>query len=213
VKENFVLTFIAVALLGYLVGSLPAGYIAGRIAGIDIRKVGSGNIGATNVLRVLGKRFGYAVFLVDFLKGVGAVVLSIFIAKSGRQSESMWELCATLSGVCCVIGHVYPVWLRFRGGKGVATSIGVLFGLVPLAALIMSTVWILTFETTRYVSVASITAALALPITVGAMFWLKYLNTPVLFYLSLCLAAVVVVRHRSNISRLRNGTEPRFVRK
>ncbi len=207
------LTFIAVALLGYLVGSLPAGYIAGRIAGIDIRKVGSGNIGATNVLRVLGKRFGYAVFLVDFLKGVGAVVLSIFIAKSGRQSESMWELCATLSGVCCVIGHVYPVWLRFRGGKGVATSIGVLFGLVPLAALIMSTVWILTFETTRYVSVASITAALALPITVGAMFWLKYLNTPVLFYLSLCLAAVVVVRHRSNISRLRNGTEPRFVRK
>jgi len=208
-----VLTFIAVALLGYLVGSLPAGYIAGRIAGIDIRKVGSGNIGATNVLRVLGKRFGYAVFLVDFLKGVGAVVLSIFIAKSGRQSESMWELCATLSGVCCVIGHVYPVWLRFRGGKGVATSIGVLFGLVPLAALIMSTVWILTFETTRYVSVASITAALALPITVGAMFWLKYLNTPVLFYLSLCLAAVVVVRHRSNISRLRNGTEPRFVRK
>jgi glycerol-3-phosphate acyltransferase PlsY len=208
-----VLTLISVALIGYLVGSFPAGYIAGRIAGIDIRNAGSGNIGATNVLRVLGKPFGYAVFLVDFLKGVGAVVLSVFIAKSGRQSETMLELCATLSGACCVIGHVYPVWLRFRGGKGVATSIGVLFGLVPLAALVMSTVWILTFEATRYVSVASIAAALALPITVGAMFGLKYLNTPVLFYFSLCLAAVVVVRHRSNISRLRKGTEPRFVRK
>ena len=207
------LTLISVALIGYLVGSFPAGYIAGRIAGIDIRNAGSGNIGATNVLRVLGKPFGYAVFLVDFLKGVGAVVLSVFIAKSGRQSETMLELCATLSGACCVIGHVYPVWLRFRGGKGVATSIGVLFGLVPLAALVMSTVWILTFEATRYVSVASIAAALALPITVGAMFVLKYLNTPVLFYFSLCLAAVVVVRHRSNISRLRKGTEPRFVRK
>jgi len=208
-----VLTLTSVALIGYLVGSFPAGYIAGRIVGIDIRNAGSGNIGATNVLRVLGKPFGYAVFLVDFIKGLGAVVLSIFIAQNGKPSESIVEFCGTLSGICCVIGHVYPVWLRFRGGKGVATSIGVLFGLVPIAALVMSTVWILTFEITRYVSVASITAALTLPITVGAMFWFKYLNTPVLFYFSLCLAAVVVVRHRSNISRLRNGTEPRFVRK
>jgi glycerol-3-phosphate acyltransferase PlsY len=208
-----VLTLIIVAMIGYLVGSFPAGYIAGRIAGIDIRKAGSGNIGATNVVRVLGKRFGYAVFAVDFGKGIGAVASSIFVTRTAGLSETQMELCGTLSGVCCVIGHIYPVWLGFKGGKGVATSIGVLFGLVPVAALIMSAVWILTFEATRYVSVASITAALALPITVGAMFWLRYLNTPVLLYFSLCLAAVVVLRHRSNICRLRNGTEPRFVRK
>lgn len=207
------LTLITVAMIGYLIGSFPAGYIAGRIAGIDIRKAGSGNIGATNVVRVLGKRFGYAVFVVDFIKGIGAVALSLLVAGNGRVSDTRLEFCGILSGVCCVIGHVYPVWLGFRGGKGVATSIGVLFGLAPFAALIMSAVWILTFEATRYVSVASITAALALPITVGAMFWLRYLNTPVLFYFSLCLATVVVVRHRSNISRLRDGTEPRFVRK
>lgn len=207
------LPLITVAIVGYLIGSFPAGYIAGRIAGIDIRKAGSGNIGATNVVRVLGKRFGYAVFAIDFIKGIGAVALSNFVARNGDLSEMQIEFCGTISGVCCVIGHVYPVWLRFRGGKGVATSIGVLFGLVPFAALIMSVVWILAFEATRYVSVASIMAALALPITVGAMFWLRYLNTPVLLYFSLCLAAVVVLRHRSNISRLRNGTEPRFVRK
>ena len=207
------LTLIAVAMIGYLIGSFPAGYIAGRIAGIDIRKAGSGNIGATNVVRVLGKRFGYAVFVVDFIKGVGAVALSSIVAGGGRLSNTDTEFWGTLSGVCCVLGHVYPVWLRFRGGKGVATLIGVLFGLVPFAALIVSAVWILMFEATRYVSVASITAALALPMTVGAMFWLKYLNTPVIFYFSLGLAAVVVVRHRSNILRLRNGTEPRFVRK
>jgi acyl phosphate:glycerol-3-phosphate acyltransferase len=208
-----VLALIIVAMTGYLIGSFPAGYIAGRMAGIDIRKAGSGNIGATNVVRVLGKRFGYAVFVVDFIKGVGAVALSIFVGRNAGLSETRMEFCGTLSGVCCVIGHVYPVWLGFRGGKGVATSIGVLFGLVPFAALIMSAVWILTFEVTRYVSVASIAAALALPVTVGAMFWIRYLNTPVLLYFSLCLAAVVVVRHRSNISRLCNGTEPRFVRK
>jgi glycerol-3-phosphate acyltransferase PlsY len=208
-----VLTLITVAMVGYFIGSFPAGYIVGRIAGIDIRKAGSGNIGATNVVRVLGKRFGYSVFVVDFFKGIGAVAFSIFVAGNAGLSETRMEFCGTLSGVCCVIGHVYPVWLGFRGGKGVATSIGVLFGLVPFAALIMSAVWILTFEATRYVSVASIAAALALPFTVGAMFWLRYLNTPVLFYFSLCLAAVVVVRHRSNISRLCNGTEPRFVRK
>jgi acyl phosphate:glycerol-3-phosphate acyltransferase len=208
-----VFTVVVVALISYLLGSLPAGYLAGRLAGIDIRGAGSGNVGATNVLRVLGKRFGYPVFFVDFIKGFGAVVLSIWIVSRARPSENLVQLDGALSGVCCVMGHVYPVWLGFKGGKGVATSIGVLFGLMPLAALIVCVIWIITFETTRYVSLASVAAAISLPVSVGAMFFFQAINTPVLFYFSLCLAVVVVVRHRSNLSRLLKGTEPRFVRR
>ena len=110
-------------------------------------------------------------------------------------------------------GHAYPPWLRFKGGKGVATSIGVLFGLMPFAALIMCIVWIMVFQVSRYVSVASMAAALALPLTIGMMFCLNQLSSPILLYFSLCLAALVVFRHRSNLSRLLRGTEPRFVRK
>jgi glycerol-3-phosphate acyltransferase PlsY len=195
--------------LGYLIGSLPAGYIAGRIAGVDIRTHGSGNIGATNVLRVLGKRFGYPVFLLDFGKGVVAVLASEFIAQRGKQVE----LAATIAGVLAVIGHSFPVWLKFRGGKGVATSIGVLSALTPIVAVIVCAVWLVTFEVGRYVSLASVIAAIALPISIGAMFFLHRLDTPALLYFSVCLTALVVIRHRSNLSRLIKGTEPRFTRR
>jgi glycerol-3-phosphate acyltransferase PlsY len=205
--------FALIAVLSYFIGSFPAGYLAGRIAGVDIRTVGSGNVGATNVLRALGKRFGYPVFLIDFGKGVVAVILSRLIAKSSGSNENMIELAGMLSGICAVIGHSFPLWLKFRGGKGVATSIGVLFALIPLAAAIMCIVWIVTFEISRYVSLASVIAALALPISVAVMFLLNRLNTPVLLYFSICLATVVVIRHGSNLSRLVKGTEPRFVRK
>jgi len=198
--------------MGYLIGSMPAGYLAGCIAGIDIRKVGSGNIGATNVLRVLGKRYGYLVFLFDFLKGVAAVEMSILIFDRYHPVASR-ELCAILAGVASVIGHSYPVWLSFKGGKGVATSVGVVFALLPFAALIFAFVWIATFLTSRYVSVASIAAAIALPLTVGALLYAKQLSQPVLLYFSICLAAVVILRHRANVSRLLHGTEPRFQRK
>jgi glycerol-3-phosphate acyltransferase PlsY len=208
-----VVIFATVAVLSYLIGSFPAGYIAGRIAGIDIRTVGSGNVGATNVLRALGKRFGYPVFLIDFAKGVVAVVLAHLIAKHGGFGEKAIEIAGTLAGICAVLGHSFPLWLKFRGGKGVATSIGVLFALMPLAAAIMCAVWLVTFEIGRYVSLASVVASVALPISVAAMFFFKRLNTPVLLYFSICLAAVVVIRHRSNLSRLAKGTEPRFVRK
>jgi glycerol-3-phosphate acyltransferase PlsY len=205
--------FALIGLIGYLIGSFPAGYFAGRIAGIDIRTVGSGNVGATNVLRVLGKRFGYPVFLVDFGKGIAAVVLARVMAKSGGSSENTVELASMLAGICAVVGHSFPLWLKFRGGKGFATSIGVLFALVPLAAAIVCIVWVVTFEIGRYVSLASVVAAVALPISVAVMFFLHRVNTPVLLYFSICLAAVIVVRHRSNLSRLAKGTEPRFVRK
>ncbi len=205
-------TIAVVVLVGYLIGSVPAGYLAGCIAGIDIRKVGSGNIGATNVLRILGKRYGYPVFLFDFLKGVAAVEMSILIFDSYHPAASR-ELYGILGGVSSVIGHSYPVWLNFKGGKGVATTAGVVFALIHFAALVMCVVWVAAFQASRYVSVASIAAAIALPVTVGALLYFEQLNKPVLLYFSIWLAAVVIVRHRSNVSRLLKGTEPRFQRK
>ena len=207
------LVFAAVVLISYLLGSIPAGYLAGRIAGIDIRHAGSGNIGATNVTRVLGKRYGYPVFIVDFLKGLIAVSLSILIEKRAQPLSVPTELIGIIAAISCVIGHSFPVWLSFKGGKGVATSMGALFGLVPFVALIGVAVWVITFEMTRYVSVASMTAALAVPISILILMPLKQTGGAVLLYFSICLAALVIFRHRSNLSRLVRGTEPRFKRK
>jgi glycerol-3-phosphate acyltransferase PlsY len=208
-----VLTIAAVALISYFIGSVPAGYLAGRLAGVDIRTVGSGNVGATNALRTLGKPFGYAVFLFDFGKGVAAVAISIFIYEHSDAIRTSRELCGIIAGVCCVIGHVYPIWLRFKGGKGVATSAGVLFALMPVAALVVGVIWIVVFQATRYVSIASVLAAVAAPLAVGGMLWIGWVRAPVLLYLSLFLAAIVVFRHRSNFSRLLSGAEQRFPRK
>ena len=159
------LRFAAVALISYLLGSIPAGYLAGRMAGIDIRKSGSGNIGATNVTRTLGRRYGYPVFVVDFAKGALAVWTSIFLGQHVEAKPTSTELYGILGAICCVLGHVFPVWLGFKGGKGVATSAGALFGLMPLAAAIGAAVWVIVFEVTRYVSLASIVAAMLLPLT------------------------------------------------
>ena len=206
-------SYFFVALLRYLLGSIPAGYLAGRYAGVDIRREGSGNIGATNVLRVLGKPYGYGVFLFDFLKGLGAVRLSILIMDRLHPGHGQTQLIGIAAGVLCVIGHTYPVWLGFKGGKGVATSVGVLFGLMPLAALIMMIVWLIVFQTTKYVSIASITAALALPLVVLTLVYFKEENDMTLVYFSICLTVVIVWRHRSNLSRLMKGTEQSFKRK
>ncbi len=207
------LTFAAVATLSYLIGSIPSGYLASRIAGIDIRKVGSGNIGATNVTRTLGRRYGYPVFLVDFAKGALAVWVVILLTRRAQPNLTSTEMYGILAAISCVLGHVFPVWLGFKGGKGVATSAGTLFGLMPLAALIGLGVWVVVFELTRYVSVASITAAMVLPIAIFALTYANQPNSLALFYFSLCLTAVVVLRHRSNLFRLARGTEPRFKRK
>ena len=130
------LTLAIVLGAGYLLGSIPFGYLAGRIAGVDIQRGGSGNIGATNVLRVLGRRYGYAVFVLDFLKGLGAVKISVLIATLMRQDWRSPEIFGIVAAVSAVIGHCFPLWLKFRGGKGVATSAGALFGLMPFAMLI-----------------------------------------------------------------------------
>jgi glycerol-3-phosphate acyltransferase PlsY len=181
--------------------------------GVDIRKVGSGNVGATNVTRVLGKRFGYPVFVVDFAKGLAAVVLAVIMARASQSSAQFVDLCAAIGAVCSVIGHSYSIWLGFRGGKGVATLMGALFGINWITALIVCAVWIVVFQVTRYVSLASIAAAVALPITAAIMLFLKELATPIPLYFSFCLGAIIVGRHRSNLLRLLKGTEPRFVRK
>ena len=204
-------SFISIALLSYLIGSIPSGYIAGRIAGIDIRKRGSGNIGATNVTRELGKRYGYPVFLADFMKGFATVGLATLVGRNERLTTSS-ELLQLVAVVFCVIGNTFPVWLRFKGGKGVATSAGALFGLTPLATLAAVLVWVITFEITRYVSVASMVAALALPFAVFVISTLNPAQGYLLFYFSICLAAIVVLRHRSNLIRLMRGTEQRFDR-
>ena len=206
-------TLASVASLAYLLGSFPAGYIAGRLAGIDIRKVGSGNVGATNVTRVLGKRFGYPVFILDFAKGLGAVVLAVIMGKASHSSAQFVDLCGAVGAVCSVIGHSYSIWLGFSGGKGVATLMGALFGINWITALIVCAVWIVAFQTTRYVSLASIAAAVALPVTLAIMLFLKELPTPISLYFSFFLGTIVILRHRSNLSRLLKGTEPRFVRK
>jgi len=207
------LTFAVVVIGSYLLGSIPFGYLAGRIGGIDIRKCGSGNVGATNVMRTLGKSYGYPVFVADFLKGFGAVKMSLLIATRVQSEWNSPEMFGILAAISSVIGHSFPVWLHFKGGKGVATSAGALFALAPVAALVGAAIWILTFWLTRYVSVASVAAAAALPLIILITTWLSEHGGKSLFYWSVCLAAVVIWRHRSNLSRLIRGTEPRFTRK
>jgi glycerol-3-phosphate acyltransferase PlsY len=204
---------LAVCCLGYLFGSFPAGYFAGRIAGVDVRSVGSGNIGATNVLRVLGKPWGYTVFFVDAFKGFAAVRLAFFLAEHLSFTRPHAVYFAILAAVMCVVGHTFPIWLGFKGGKGVATSAGAIFGLMPLAAVIIFLVWVVVFEITRYVSVASLVAASALPATVALLLHWEMVDGVALLYFSTVLAILVVWRHRANFSRLLKGTEQRFTRK
>jgi acyl phosphate:glycerol-3-phosphate acyltransferase len=205
---------LAVLLVGsYLLGSIPFGYLAGRLGGIDIRKAGSGNVGATNVVRVLGKRYGYPVFALDVLKGFGAVKISMLMAPGHPREWNSPEIFGILAAMSSVLGHLYPPWLKFEGGKGVATSAGALLALTPVATLIGVAIWIIVFWLTRYVSLASISAAVVLPIVILVFSSQDQNNGKPLVYSSACVAAVVIWRHRSNLSRLIRGTEPRFTRK
>ena len=202
---------LAAVLIGsYLLGSIPFGYLAGRLAGIDIRTVGSRNVGATNVVRVLGKQYGYPVFVLDFLKGFGAVMISMLMAPGRPPAWNSPEIFGIFSAMSSVLGHLYPPWLKFKGGKGVATSAGALLALTPVATLIGVVIWIIVFWLTRYVSLASIIAATILPIVIAVVKSRDQNNGKPLVIASVCVAAVVIWRHRSNLSRLMRGTEPRF---
>lgn len=201
------------ALVSYVLGSIPSGVIAGRIAGVDIQKTGSGNIGATNVTRILGKKWGYPVFFADFAKGFAAVMLATVCCHKFSVPPNECVLVQITGAIFAVIGNALPVWLKFRGGKGVATSAGVLFALTPLAMLTGLAIWIIVFKISRYVSVASMVAALALPIAVGVIAHVRHTENSALLYFTICLAALVILRHRSNLVRLMQGTETRFEKK
>jgi len=206
-------TLATLLLASYLLGSIPFGYLAGRLVGIDIRQAGSGNVGATNVVRVLGKGYGYPVFALDFLKGFGAVKISMLMAPGQPPEWNFPEIIGILAAMSSILGHLYPPWLKFKGGKGVATSAGALLALTPVATLIGVAIWIIVFWLTRYVSLASITAAVVLPIVILVVRSHDQNNGKPLVYSSACVAVVIVWRHRSNLSRLIQGTEPRFTRK
>lgn len=208
----FLFASLVVLILSYLVGSIPWGYVIGRLNGLDIRRHGSGNIGATNVRRVLGRGWGIACFVLDFLKGLLPVLL--IGAKLGDALSLTAESGPILAAAGAVAGHVWPVWLGFKGGKGVATTIGALLAVSWLAVVICVGTWVVVFFLTRYVSVASLCAAAMLPVghviaVLSGVTRDPTIGSPSLGLL-LLLAALIICRHRSNIQRLRAGTEYRF---
>ncbi len=224
-------------IIAFLLGSIPFGLLIAKSQGINIREHGSGNIGATNVLRVVGKKYGITCFVLDFLKGMIPSLLGISLIQYAGQGQSMVisaisQLGTTLpnsesttaqtmqlvTGLCAILGHNYSPWVNFKGGKGIATSAGVFSAFMPAAIPILILLWCLFFFTTRYVSVASIAVSIALPLTVisGSWFHGKIAdgswNKP-LFFFSVFIGAMAVWKHRSNIVKLMNGTENRFTPK
>ncbi|HEY3747148.1 MAG TPA: glycerol-3-phosphate 1-O-acyltransferase PlsY [Gemmatimonadaceae bacterium] len=195
-------------ILSYLAGSIPSAYIAGRVRGVDLRKHGSGNLGATNVVRVLGPRIGGVVFVADLLKGFLPVhFLPVYTTSSMLQPE-VWAL---VYGAAAILGHVKPVFLLGKGGgKGVATASGVFLALAFVPMLIAEVAWIAVFYFTRYVSLASLVGAAILPVAIILLS--RDPRSPV-FIASLIIAAFVFWTHRANIGRLRRGEEHRFVKK
>jgi len=196
--------------LAYLLGSIPFGYLLVRVfLKQDIRASGSGNIGATNVARAGAKGLGIATLLLDLGKGLVAVLLAFFIARhtllafTGAQAFDL----ATLAGVAAVVGHCFPVWLAFRGGKGVATALGVFLALVPHATLCILGVFVVVVLLTRYVSLASIIAAIAFPLFA---FYFVYRPSPLVIFGFLAIPLLICVKHWGNVQRLMAGTESRF---
>ena len=201
-----ILAYCATAIVAYLLGSIPTGFLVAQAKGIDIRSVGSGNIGATNVLRAAGKPAAIFVLLFDGLKGYAAcewlaeLMLNLLIDKSAEL-----EVLKIIGGGCVILGHNYTCWLKFKGGKGIATSAGVLAALVPWALLISLAIWIVVFTLTRYVSLASIAASSSLPFAA----WLTG-GSVTLIVVTAGMTALAIYKHKSNIQRLLSGTESRF---
>lgn len=200
-----VLDYIVTALAAYLLGSIPTGFLVAKSRGVDIRTVGSGNIGATNAFRILGKRAGTFVLLADAFKGWLAVALiAPLVAQIG--SGAPVEDLRMAAGIAAILGHNFTCWLHFKGGKGIATSAGVLIALVPLALLIILGIWIVLTAATRYVSVGSMAAAFALPFAT----WITKNHSAGLTAITGVMAALAIIKHRKNIVRLMNGTENRI---
>jgi glycerol-3-phosphate acyltransferase PlsY len=184
-------------LFAYVVGSIPSGFILGRLAGVDVRDAGSGNIGATNVARVLGKGRGFLTLIADTAKGFVPVVIA--------QRLGVDDVALALIASAAFLGHLYPLFLRFHGGKGVATAFGDFLALAPFVTLVLFAVFGIAVLSSRRVSLGSMAAALAAPITLWAF------SAPMEFIImGAFIGAMIVIRHRDNIGRLLAGTEPRF---
>jgi glycerol-3-phosphate acyltransferase PlsY len=199
-----VLSYIVTALVAYLLGSIPTGFLVAKARGVDIRTVGSGNIGATNAFRVLGKGFGIFVLLMDALKGWVAVEVGAHVMTKLLPGPDP-EYLAITAGIAAILGHNFTCWLHFKGGKGIATSAGVLIALVPLALAIILAIFIILFVTTRYVSVGSIAAAFALPFAT----WFTRHDIGLTVVMT-AIGGLAILKHRKNIQRLLNGTENRI---
>lgn len=212
---------IVIVVGAYLLGSIPWGFIIGKINGVDVRKEGSKNIGATNVTRCVGKKAGKLCFALDFLKGAIPVLAAQFLLPEEWQFREYVIIAALLMGV---IGHMFPLFLKFKGGKGVSTAAGAIMALAPFPLVVALVVWVVVFFVSRYVSLASISAAAVLPIVA----WVSYLaeadlgklggiplvsNSPLVLIFLTLVAILAIVRHRSNIQRLLDGTENRFGKK
>jgi acyl phosphate:glycerol-3-phosphate acyltransferase len=205
-----VLAYISIVAAAYFLGSIPTGYLVARVKGIDIRTVGSGNIGATNAMRVLGKPAGIVVLLADALKGYAAVAwLSPWLMNLFNGPVAEAETLRVIAGIAAVLGHNYTCWLKFKGGKGIATSAGAYLALAPLAVGIAVAAFVLAVLLTRYVSVGSIASAVALPAAV----WCLQTNHLFLGIVTTALGAMAIYKHKSNIKRLMAGTESRLGKK
>ena len=188
-------------LLGYLLGSIPSGFLAGKwCKGIDLRSIGSGSTGATNVLRNVGKGPALVVFLVDVAKGAAAVLL----ASALTQNNPLNDWIQVLAGLAALAGHIWPIWLGFKGGKAVATGLGLFLGLAWPVGLACFGMFMAVFSLSRIVSLASVVAALSLPLLMAAGS-----GSNANLVVALVAMALVIWRHRSNIQRLINGTEPK----
>ncbi|MFA6320900.1 MAG: glycerol-3-phosphate 1-O-acyltransferase PlsY [Candidatus Omnitrophota bacterium] len=201
-----VLMFIASTILGYLIGSFPTSFILARMTkGIDIRQVGSGNAGATNVLRSVGKLPALVTLIVDVAKGVFVVT---FIANFFYKylPEVDYDFYRSFLGLVAVCGHIWPVWLKFKGGKGVATTLGVAIGLAPIVLLPSALIWLVIFFTTNYVSLASILALMAFPVIAIAFGQPLYL-----ILISAVICSISIFKHRENITRLLKGQENKTI--
>jgi len=210
--------FIALLIASYLLGAVPFGLLIAGAHGIDLRKVGSGNIGATNLSRALGKKWAYLCFVLDLAKGLLPTIAAGFLLNDIQGATGLWARLAV--GCAAVVGHIFPVYLRFKGGKGVATSFGVAIGLWPyytLCAGVVLLVWLIFLLIWRYVSLASLAASVAFPIVlvVAITFipdWEMAKLWPLLI-VAIFIPVLVFIRHRENISRLLAGTESRVFQK
>ncbi len=210
---GMIIIYLTIFMFSYLIGSMPWGYLIGKIYGKDIRKLGSCNIGATNVTRVVGKIPGKICFFLDMLKGFLPVFVVTMLIKHQVFHDNN-DLAQIIAAATAVAGHIWPVFLNFRGGKGISTSAGALLAMAPYSFVISGLVWLVVFLIGRYVSLASITAAVVLPISATFLSIYKvYPLSPYILIFLYLLALLATIKHTANIKRLINGTENRFEKK